>query len=87
MLEDEVVIVNGQDIGEGKWSQHPELLRKIVFRKANKHPIWCIANVDGSVWKITLNNYPDDPAYTIFVDDKPIMSFNNWPNEIWTIEE
>jgi hypothetical protein len=86
MINDEIVIVNGQDTGEGKWSQHPELLRRVVFTKMNTHPIWCVANVDGSIWKITLNNFPDEPAHTILIDDKPIMSFNDWPDNIWTIE-
>jgi hypothetical protein len=87
VIKDEVVIVDGQDTGEGKWSQHPELLRSVVFRKANNHPVWCVANVNGSVWKITLNNFPDYPAHTIYIDDGLVMSFNNWPDKIWTIEE
>ena len=86
MIKDEVVISKGQDTGEGKWSQHPELLHRVVFRKINKHPIWCVANVEGSIWEITLNNFSEEPAYTIFVDGKSIMLFNNWPEEIWKIE-
>jgi hypothetical protein len=87
MINDEFVIVNGQDTGEGKWSQHPELLRRVVFRKVNTYPVWCVANVDGATWSITLNNFPDEPSHTIFIEDKPVMSFNNWPDEIWTIEK
>lgn len=87
MIRDEIIIVNGQDAGEGKWSQHSELLRKVVFRKVDGPHIWCVATVDGSIWKVVLNDFPDEPLYTIYVGEKPIMSFNNWPDEIWKIEE
>ncbi|MCC6300353.1 MAG: hypothetical protein IT314_13750 [Anaerolineales bacterium] len=86
MIKDEIVIIDGQDTGEGKWSQHPELLRSVVFTRVRKRPVWCVANVDESTWTVTLNDFPDEPSHTVFIDDKPIMSFNNWPAELWTIE-
>jgi hypothetical protein len=86
MIKDEVVILNGKDSGEGKWSHYPELLRKVVFRKTNNHPILYITNVDGLDWKVTMNDFPDEPLYTIYIDDNPVMSFNDWPNEIWKIK-
>jgi hypothetical protein len=58
-----------------------------VFTRGKKHPIYCIVEVEGSIGTITLNNFPDEPAHTLFIGDMPVMSFNNWPAEIWSIEE
>jgi len=87
MIKDEAMIVNGQDTGEGKWSQHPELLRAVTFRKINEGIDLYIANVENSIWKIKLNNFPDEPIYTICIDEKSVMSFNDWPDEVWKVKE
>jgi hypothetical protein len=87
MIKDEVMIVNGQDTGEGKWSQHPELLRKVIFKTAAEPHVKCIAIVDGAAWKVILNDFPDEPLYTVHINERPIMFFNDWPDEIWKIEE
>lgn len=46
MIEDEIAIVKGHDTGEGTWSQHLELLRKVVFKRENEHRVYCVANVE-----------------------------------------
>jgi len=39
------------------------------------------ARVTNQNWKIRMNNFPDDPAYTLIVDGVEIIHFNDWPEE------
>ena len=37
------------------------------------------AQVDGQVWVIRLAEFPEEPLYTLIVDDSVIGSFSAWP--------
>jgi hypothetical protein len=39
-----------------------------------------ISNVDGKIWKLRLNDFPEEHLYTLTVDDKAIFSFDDLPN-------
>ncbi|MGL1901294.1 MAG: hypothetical protein OCC49_04090 [Fibrobacterales bacterium] len=36
----------------------------------------------GINWNIRMNNFPDEPVYTLIVDDEEIIHFDEWP-EFW----
>ena len=42
-----------------------------------------VARVKGKRWLVRINDFPDEPAYTLIVAGKEILHFNDWPLE-WT---
>lgn len=44
------------------------------------------AQVDGKAWDLRVNNFPDEPLYTLLVDNKPILTFDDIPsNSNWAL--
>ncbi len=41
------------------------------------------ATVDDAVWTICLNNFPDEPLYTLLIDGEAEVDFDDWP-PTWT---
>jgi hypothetical protein len=41
-----------------------------------------IAAAGKAVWRLRLNDFPEDPMYTLFVDGNEVGDFNGWP-EPW----
>lgn len=37
------------------------------------------AEVDGARWELAVNDFPDEPAYTLFVDGRAVASFDDLP--------
>jgi hypothetical protein len=64
------------------WQHHPWLRRKVVWRKGTASP-WelYIAEVDDKVWTIRMNDFPDEPLYTLLIDGVPVIHFDDWPEE------
>jgi hypothetical protein len=48
-----------------------------VFENA-EHLIY-EAGVVGSSWIIRLNDFPDEPLYTLLINGEEIIHFNEWP--------
>ena len=44
------------------------------------------ATVDSQIWKLRVNNFPDEPMYTLFINDKAILTFDDKPST-WIILE
>ena len=58
------------------------LARDVTWtRTDDPHWPWS-AIVDGSVWQVQLNDFPDEILYTLIVDGSPVGDFNDWP-ETW----
>jgi hypothetical protein len=34
---------------------------------------------DGQLWRIRINDFPDEPMYTLFIEHEEIESFDDWP--------
>jgi hypothetical protein len=66
------------------WDEHPELLRGIAWATADgREP--CIvfqAVAEAHQWCIRINNFPDEPAFTLLVDGGEVIHFDEWP-KIW----
>ncbi|GGA15857.1 hypothetical protein [Dyella caseinilytica] len=37
------------------------------------------AKASSSDWKLRMNNFPDEPLFTLFIDAKEVLHFNDWP--------
>lgn len=37
------------------------------------------ARVDGEAWSIAVGDYPEEPLYTLSIEDVAIASFYDWP--------
>ena len=53
---------------------------KITFKKQQKNGT---AQVDGEVWRVRLNDFPDDLMYSLLIDGQVVGSFHDWP-ETWS---
>jgi len=42
--------------------------------------------MDESQWKIRLNDFPDEPVYTLIINDAEVIHFDDWPG-FWTRPE
>jgi hypothetical protein len=65
------------------WQSHPELSRSVPWRTASgTQYVVFEAEVDGSRWTIRLNDFPDEPLYTLLIDGDEVMHFDGWP-KMW----
>jgi len=44
------------------------------------------ANVDSKSWKLRINDFPDEPMYTLFIENKAIITFDDRP-DTWVIQD
>lgn len=68
---------------QDNWSDWPSLHGKTVaMRKVadNEFRIVYVAAVDGGDWCIRINNFPDEPLYTLIINNEEILHFNDWPS-------
>ena len=69
------------------WLRHPRLWRPVPWRTASGEAyIMFEAEVGGSRWSVRLNDFPDEPCYTVLIDGDEVMHFDDWP-WIWTRPE
>jgi hypothetical protein len=65
------------------WGDHPEIQKPIPWETATKpaakHEVFR-ARVDAKNWSIRLNDFPDEPMYTLLIDGQAIIHFDNWPS-------
>ena len=52
--------------------------RKALFRGGG---VIYKSNVRGQTWKIRLNDFPDEPMYSLLVEGREIIHFDEWPSE------
>ncbi len=65
---------------EDNWSEHPELKRSIDWKISQIQTLICTAKIDQSTWMIRLNDFPDEPMYSLLINKKPVIHFNDWPD-------
>jgi hypothetical protein len=65
------------------WNDHPSLRRQVPWRTGQSSPQESfVATVDGRLWVIRLNKFPDEPLYTLVIDGADVIHFDDWP-EWW----
>ena len=70
------------------WNEFPELKQNIKWLEAakNNDHIMNVTTISSNEWKVRLNDFPDEPCYTLLINDKEIMHFDDWP-DFWLREE
>lgn len=57
--------------GDVVWTKLPDIRDGLIFA----------AHREGEDWSIRINDFPDEPLYTLIVDGREIIHFNDWPAE------
>jgi hypothetical protein len=60
-----------------------ELLRRIDWNRTEDLDEPWAAEVDGAAWRVRLNDFPDEIAYSLVIDGKVIGHFQDWP-QAWS---
>jgi hypothetical protein len=63
------------------WDDHPELSRFVPWataRNGQQHIVF-EAVVDQQTWAVRLNDFPDDPLYTLTINGGEVIDFDDWP--------
>jgi hypothetical protein len=53
--------------------------RRIVWKETGDVDLPYEAEVDGSHWKLRVNDFPDEPLFTLFIDEEEWGHFDDWP--------
>lgn len=62
------------------------LERRVKWHLTGSPPEPLRAKAGRSEWRLRINDYPDEPLYTLVVNGKESSSFDNWP-EAWDRSE
>lgn len=69
---------------QDNWSDAPEYYgRRLTWEKLQGAVDRFVfqTRVGSQLWKIRLNDFPDDPLYTLVVEGQEVINFNEWPRE------
>ncbi len=59
------------------------LKKSIIWTKTDDQDFPYAAKVDNESWKLRLNDFPEEPLYTLCIEGRPAIDFDDWP-ESWT---
>jgi len=60
----------------------PRLLESpILFSRTDDSEYPLRAEVNGKVWTVRVNDFPEAPMYTLTVDGTEVIDFDNWPEK------
>lgn len=72
---------------EGDWDDHPRYRDEPVRWEAapsGAAPVVYQARVGGRLWRLRLNDFPDEPLYTLFDEGERVLDFTECP-AAWTL--
>lgn len=67
---------------EDNWEDVPGYREGVIFWEeveSNSLNIVCKAIFEGRVLEIRMNDFPDEPLYTLIADGVEVIHFNEWP--------
>ncbi|WP_139347265.1 MULTISPECIES: hypothetical protein [unclassified Herbaspirillum] len=68
---------------EDNWNDFPGLAEKPLRWIENPTDVRLIRFVlaSNSAWEIRLNDFPEEPMYTLIVEGKEVLNFTEWPDK------
>jgi hypothetical protein len=51
----------------------------VEWLKAHQSGFAYEAKVSSENWKLRMNDFPDEPLFTLIIDGDEILHFNDWP--------
>lgn len=54
----------------------------VVWAKTDHAEFPYVAEINGHSWRLRINDFPEQPLYTLFIDDQEIGNFDEW-SLIW----
>jgi hypothetical protein len=69
---------------EDNWADVPRVLGVNPLWRAedkNNEGVIYHSDVDGHRWRIRLNDFPDEPMFSLIIDGAEVIHFNDWPSE------
>jgi hypothetical protein len=58
----------------------PQFAQAAAWRETGDLDFPWTADVAGEVWRVRLNDFPEEPMYTLFVGDEERGTFHDWPD-------
>jgi hypothetical protein len=70
-----------RDTLANNWSDLPDLQRPIPWKIATSGEPYMVfeAEVGGEHWRVRINDFPDEPAFTLIVNGREVIHFDDWP--------
>ncbi|ADE53344.1 hypothetical protein Caka_0319 [Coraliomargarita akajimensis DSM 45221] len=63
------------------WIDFPELKKSVSWRTGDGNNGICfVTEEEKKEWKIRLNDFPDDPTYTLIIEKSETLHFDDWPD-------
>jgi hypothetical protein len=63
------------------WADYPKVRQEIDWHTSSgKDGVVFVAEREASVWMIRINDFPEEPLYTLLIDGEEILHFDDWPN-------
>jgi hypothetical protein len=60
-----------------------KLAREVTWEHTDDVDFPWSARVDGARWRVRINDFPDEPMYSLEIDGAVVGDFNDWPVQ-WT---
>ena len=62
------------------WAAHPDFCISVNWRSSSGHESTVAeATVDGKPWAVRMNDFPDEPLFTLLIAGSEAMHFDDWP--------
>lgn len=58
------------------------LKQAVAWVKTDRAEFPYTAEVKGQTWLIRINNFPEEPLYTLLIENQEIGSFDDW-STVW----
>jgi hypothetical protein len=64
------------------WQDFPELKKGVSWLTAESNELCHVfrAKVLSDSWFVRINDFPDEPMYTLLIGEKETIHFDDWPS-------
>ncbi len=63
------------------WEKHPELGVPVGWKTATgEERVIFEAMIGNQSWQVRINDFPDEPCFTLLIGSNEVMHFDDWPS-------